>query len=169
MSEVETARSSFGIHDDGPRRDLSRSFECAVQGVEQEMLAQSRSLQGLSDGHPPKKRNRKWKARQSFCHVWREIRARDRMRRKTVKAGDRFTIRCENENSSEFAFKVLAGLLLQIDIELGHTATEARPIVMRFERFDSVIGGQSLTRHYSPCASNSAGLLPSCANWASEG
>ena len=72
------------------------------------------------------------------------------MRRKSVKAGDGFAIRGENKNSGELALKVLTGPLLQIGIKFRDTAPEHRPIVMCFERFNSQVGGEILTRHYRP-------------------
>jgi len=70
------------------------------------------------------------------------------MRRESVEACDGFTIFRQNKNRSEFTLEVLTGPLLQISIKFRDSAAETRPIVMRFERFNSQVGGQILTRHY---------------------
>ena len=150
MFEAEIPRSGFGVDNHGPRRDLLRSMERPAQGIEQEMLSQSRALKSSSDRHPPKERSWKRKTRQTFCQFGRQISARNGVRGKSVEAGDGPTIGCENKYRSGFALEVLASPFLQIEIEFRDTATETRPIVMRFERFNSQVGGQILTRHYAP-------------------
>jgi len=125
-------------------------MERPAQGIEQDMLPQSRALKSLSDRHPTKERNWKRKTRQTFCQFGRQISARNGVHGKSVEAGDGPAICCENKYSSEFALEVLASLFLQIEIKFRDAATETRPIVMRFERFNSQVGGQILTRHYAP-------------------
>jgi hypothetical protein len=153
MFEIETPRSGFGVDDHGPRRDLSRSIERPVKGVKQEILTQSGALQSLRDGHPPKKRHRERKARQTLRQFRWQIGTRDGMRRESVKACDGPTVCCENKNRRELALQVLTGLLLQIGIKFRDTAAETRPIVVHFKRFNSQVGSPILTRHYRPARS----------------
>ena len=150
MFEVEIPRSSFGVDDHGPRRDLSRSIERPVQSVEKEVLSQPSALQSLSDRHPPEKRNRERQTRQTLHQFRWQIRARDGVCGESVEACDGLAVCCENKNRGELAPDVLTCPLLQIDIKFLDTAAETRPIVMRFERFNSQVGGQILTRHYCP-------------------
>ncbi len=112
MFEVKTSRSGFGVDDYSPRCDLSRSIERSVKGVEQEILSQSGALQSLRDRHPPEKRNRKRKARQTLRDFRWQIRARDGMRRESVETCNGLAVCRENENRGELALDVLTCLLL---------------------------------------------------------